>query len=469
MEIPVSNNPPAVDRFSFSYVLQKRLTFFKSPSPMTILINHHQKYYCTMCHLAVFEFSLAASAVNQQVGKKTELEDWMKNALDDIVKSNADAGWKLVWGPVVYKKVDDEKTGPDNAWFVMYHPWMINDVPHDVYVVAMSGNANASDSGFTSSVVDLNAWLNGEGGITTAPALLSNDGPSSEKMLVANGFAQSVFQIMNCTPRADFAGAKTTLPNFLASLKPLPHHQISLVDSVSPTDSLPVQHHVPSKADAYLTFTGHSIGGALSPILAQTLLLAKKIDHFPRKNIGVYPTAGPSPGNQVFAARFTADFPPKFPSINNSFEAWNCNLVNSLDIVPCGYSMDKWVTTRLLQSVPTMYGDAPQDVPDVIEKLKGAARNMYHPISTSIFSKTGDASDEACATIADFVTEALRFHTGDAYPGPGCEGCATHVHVTGLLAAFKLDEATSEAKEREARSHPIIGLLAARADEAMSG
>jgi len=77
-----------------------------------------------------------------------------------------------------------------------------------------------------------------------------------------------------------------------------------------------------------MTISGHSLGGALSPTLALWLLdTQKQWDHHGRAMISVYAYAGPTPGNDAFAAYFDARFGDRVHRIANPLDvvthAWN--------------------------------------------------------------------------------------------------------------------------------------------------
>jgi hypothetical protein len=89
-----------------------------------------------------------------------------------------------------------------------------------------------------------------------------------------------------------------------------------------------LQRYLASVADqqATLIFTGHSLGGALSPTLALDLAVNLGFDLSKWAAVRVYPTAGPTPGNKRFVDLFQQTFPATGP--------WNRNVINSIDVVP---------------------------------------------------------------------------------------------------------------------------------------
>ena len=76
---------------------------------------------------------------------------------------------------------------------------------------------------------------------------------------------------------------------------------------------------IPASSLTRLVFTGHSLGGVLSPTLALALVTSGAL----KAEALVYPIAGPSPGNGSFANLFS-----------HEYAVWNTNIINSLDIVP---------------------------------------------------------------------------------------------------------------------------------------
>lgn len=97
--------------------------------------------------------------------------------------------------------------------------------------------------------------------------------------------------------------------------------------------------------NANLIIAGHSLGGALAPVLAMDLVFNGKITSSNFSNVYVYPTAGPSPGNQNFCDLFAKTFPAVNGS--NAWSGWNQNVVNSYDAVPHAWTE--------LSELPTLY------------------------------------------------------------------------------------------------------------------
>ncbi|HEX7830620.1 MAG TPA: hypothetical protein VF787_13245 [Thermoanaerobaculia bacterium] len=95
-----------------------------------------------------------------------------------------------------------------------------------------------------------------------------------------------------------------------------------------------------------LIFAGHSLGGALAPTFALDLVHNATITPSNYSNVYVYPTAGPSPGNQAFSDLFAKTF-PAVPGSSKQWDGWNQNVTNSFDAVPHGWTG--------LASLPSLY------------------------------------------------------------------------------------------------------------------
>jgi hypothetical protein len=236
--------------------------------------------------------------------------------------------------------------------------------------------------------------------IKTAPIpVWNNTSVPKNRALIANGFCQADFNLANTAPPKGSPGYPNTLPDFLQSL-------------LAPSPSEPAHK---------LVFTGHSLGGALSPSLAYTLLKANALGPFAQKDVYVYPTAGPTAGNKTFVESFGCCFPsPAEPF--SGYQHWNCNIVNPLDIVPHAYCMDPTASPGILSEIPTIYG-APDILPhstqliyvkDAVFYLEWAANKLYYHIKRSRFDSSIPKPKETPADVHVFLKMAHRQHV-DAY------------------------------------------------------
>ncbi|EUC57301.1 lipase (class 3), partial [Rhizoctonia solani AG-3 Rhs1AP] len=373
----------------------------------------------------------------------TEIQKALAEVLPADLKKVGD-DWEVVWGPVVWKNDPDASdTSYGNAWFVAKNENVVfeDGSKHCTYVVAIAGTSGIYDWIYEDlairQVVNMDAWAGpGAAAINKAPVPIPNNAsaPSNEP-LVTNGFAQAVYQLLNNSPPKGSPGYQSNLPEFLQSIHPDP--------------SLP---SLPK-----LVFTGHSLGGALSPTLAYALLKSNCLGTFSSdmNNVYVYPTAGPSPGNAMFAQKFTKHFPHRTSSPDSSYKHWNVNIVNKLDIVPCGYCMDPEYNPEVLASILPMYGNTKYQVIGVwiaVEALKWAARKLYIPIAFNLFDSPIPKPPTPPKNTWDFIQDAHKYHV--------------NAYTKEILGIDKPSKKPYLEREMDDwLSHPLLGHIATKQQE----
>lgn len=245
--------------------------------PPKFNFNTPQQVYC---------LSSASNAVGSKKGTEADLQQAMDDALS-IKLPRITGDWQVSWGPRVYKP-DPEESGPvENVWFAAVSE------AQKLVVVAVSGTAPPSikdwlDDLDVESVVDFGDWVTGWSATAKGvPQPTVDKRPNTIKnSYIAHGTATGVYNILsNMEPKTN-----THIWEYLLGLSP----------------------------DYTVIFTGHSMGGAISPTLGLGLATANMIG---TKKVYIMPSAGPSPGNTNFVTAYKALFPP-IPCAQGGARLW---------------------------------------------------------------------------------------------------------------------------------------------------
>ncbi len=206
--------------------------------------------------------------------------------------------WELVWGPAVYELPTSNR--PDNTMFVASSAGQL--------VVAVAGT----------NPYALLDWIVEDFLVRTQIPWLTGSPLSLDRKISLGTFiGLSVLQTMK--PGAGQPGAGVLLKDFLSTRTGSP---------------------------VSISVSGHSLGGALSPALALWLHdLREEWDPHGNATLSSLPSAGPTAGNEAFAAY-----------LDSKIGAQVSRLYNPLDVVP-----HAWMLSTLAE-IPTVY--APDIEPD---------------------------------------------------------------------------------------------------------
>ena len=192
--------------------------------------------------------------------------------------------WKLVWGPGVFQVLPDAI--PANTMFLAEH-----EETGELLVSIAGTNPFSAYAWFVEDfeVGETRAWSHG-------------DAPNGAALSM--GTLKGLLALQGMVPPTGMPGANVSLEEFLR------------------------ERFAAKGGRVELTVSGHSLGGALSPTLGLWLLdTQKEWDRHDRAMISVYAYAGPTPGNEAFAAYFEARFGDRAHRIANPLDvvthAWN--------------------------------------------------------------------------------------------------------------------------------------------------
>ncbi|WP_347218258.1 hypothetical protein [Chryseobacterium sp.] len=235
--------------------------------------------------------------------------------------------WNLVWGPALIEETDQYglPTGvADNALYVAQCDALAfpGGPTLPVYVVAIAATNPASLYDWETEDFAVSQVVNWA---TYDPSKIITSGYNKNKSYISKGTATGIGILLGLTSPDTSASPGTTLQQFLVDLQPDP--------------------------ETAIIFCGHSLAGALSPVLALYLKEQQQLEDFGITL--VYPTAGPTPGDVNFANLFNDTFPP-LPSgwtpQQGDYQSWNTMHWNDLDVVP-----HAWQDTTL-ELIAEIYG-----------------------------------------------------------------------------------------------------------------
>jgi len=314
-----------------------------------------------------FLMSMAASMENAtgDMGIVEDLEKKLKNAIEgflDDATVQADIGsWSIVWGPVVWEEGLELVGG--NAMFVAKGT---DAAGNDVYVVAVAAtNFNSLYDVFTE-----------DGDVTLTPWTY----PLPSGATVPNVTTGTMDGVENLLGMSDRSGG--SLQTYLGTV---------------------------ASTSATLVFTGHSLGGALSPALALALF-ADTMDTSDWGAVYLYPTAGPSVGDANYFLLWNSVFPVVQDA---SGETWNQLVWNTQDVVPQAWALLGQINT-LYPSSDIAWTNCLANVQNGLLAKAATAGGTFvlpnnAPLTGTFVPWTGASSSSPMVTY--FLVEMLYQHT----------------------------------------------------------
>lgn len=316
-----------------------------------------QQQVFTLSFLSNAAFNHTGSPAVLQTGATSLIDSMLSNA---TVIAQIGSSWHIVWGPIVFQAPSSDAA--DNMMVV----YQGTSGGSPVYVVGIAATNGLSQFDVQEEDLDVGS---------TVPF-------GSNGAWISTGTSTGVQKLEAMT---DPAGG--SLQSFLASK---------------------------AASNATLIFAGHSLGGALSPTLALDLAVNHGFALTKWANVFVYPSAGHTPGNQKFSALFAQTFRQQ-PG-GEAWNAWNMDVVNSIDVVPRAWSQ--------LQTLPTLYPLLLSEAPGVLKIVTKLTRedhlhttNVYAILPTSSFGGRFNPSPPsapppggALATVPKFYEQAYYQH-----------------------------------------------------------
>lgn len=265
-----------------------------------------QKAITLFSHLANINFNYAAHTKQELVNNFNRiLQDTEDNIVLKTINDLWDCSWEMAWGPAQNIKhnlnVLSNKFHSNNSLFVV--KGIDPDTQKKVYVVAVAGTNGLSI--FEQLVEDISVGL-----------LIPWNPQKAECGKLSYG-SHIGFNHVYLTP-FQYNKEQNTLKEFF---------------------ELEMNTH---GGNMEIITCGHSLGGALSPLIAVALKeLAKQKGLQETLNVSTYPTAGPTPGDGTFATY-----------AENTLGKGNIvSLINTNDIVPLAWEHETLI------SIPNLYNN----------------------------------------------------------------------------------------------------------------
>lgn len=335
-----------------------------------------QQIYC-------LSFS-ANAAFGRSMATLADLQAYVTTVTTQVLTSPATqryigTDWVAVWGTQVYSnQPDNELVVVDNAMGLFYSP------SQNLFVVAIAGTNGNSTFDWLSEDFDVRStesWQDvlGTGGVTV---------PNAYQNAAISTGAYTGFQIL--TGMQDASG-NTMLQALTAYLT---------AEAIT---------------GATVAVTGHSLAGALCPVLALYMYQIQQNDALNWNaggavtTISVFPTAGPTPGEANFAAYYASLVSGSDGALTYESQ------YNALDVVP-----QAWMLSSM-ETVPAIYDGS----------LSTAAAPFMGPVVLGMMAATVETATDTAIAYTQVEPRTALQGTFDSLLNDG-----TSLIVSGYLSNF---------------------------------
>ncbi|WP_118953201.1 lipase family protein [Taibaiella helva] len=355
------------------------------------------------------------------------------NALNDATIQGCIGSWELVWGPVVFSNNPDAATVvADNTMLLAYN------ADENQFVVAIAGT----------NAVSMYGWFQEDFGVNSLVEWESIVNKDVNKLFFTPSIA---------------AGTHLGLQNLL-------NMQAGGATMLQQLNTYIGQNKISS---AGVAVAGHSLGGALSPVMA--LYMQDTQSSWDTVSGGIsaitaWPTAGPTPGDADFATYFQDNIGSNYTSRYNTIDvvpqAW---MYSSMENIPAIYpeitapeGQAPYYTTMglltLLANLRTI------DTSDFYTRIKYQQITPWNAMTGTFDKDTNDKADTEAALIGIYATGALaqyqpyfkafyQFLMQMAYQHTTAYDILLNIQtVTDELAKVKKDATGTSTDERRQRA-----------------
>ena len=283
-----------------------------------------------------YTLATMSGSVSTQQGAPATLASALASTLTTFYQDTdtiaAIGQWSTVWGPVVFESAPSATAYADNVMYVAAN------ADQSVYLVGIAGTNPKSSYDIHQEDLDVRHTTTWTSAFPSLPAYGVPSGVSGTPYL-SGGTALGV---QNLLAMADGTTDQTLL---------------QFLDGLSTTSG------------STLIFCGHSLGGALAPTLALAFFNPSggPLTLSSWDAVYLYPTAGPTPGNEALTSFIATVFPTGKPGAQ-PYQVWNANVWNSIDVVPHAWN------TMMLDEVPTLYPTQWKSEPMELKLAIGGAK-----------------------------------------------------------------------------------------------